>query len=96
MLLKRGFRIKKISHWFFRYTHYSLFQSFRYFFSPKFAKADAGGLKKSESVTTQNRHFYSLVKEFAKMGAGAFAWAGSIIGSFVGHGEVVTVYVKKA
>lgn len=95
LLKKTGFGVLSINHFSWVHNYYSLFESFRFRFSPRFRKAINGGLERSGQSHYPN--FFSLIKrETGKIVAVLFASFMTIFGSVLKRGEQMAVYAKKA
>jgi 2-polyprenyl-3-methyl-5-hydroxy-6-metoxy-1,4-benzoquinol methylase len=96
MLDQNGFNDLTFSNFYWEHSYYSLFNSFRYYFSPRFKKR----LKETKKELSKNDHKVSvknkLVKSIGIVTAHIFAFVFSLVGPVIGRGEVITVYAKKA
>jgi len=93
MLEKAGFESIAITHTYAVQNKYILFQSMRYGKSPKFALKKTGGLKNQASVEEKS---VSL-----KVKIGKYVWMYLVtilskVEEYIGRGEVILVYAKKA
>lgn len=94
LLEKTGFKVLSINHFNWNQNFYSLFESFRFKFSPKFKKTASGGLLKSAELAYPN--FLSLLKRKAgKVFDFVFAWTLAGLGATINKGEILTVYAQK-
>jgi 2-polyprenyl-3-methyl-5-hydroxy-6-metoxy-1,4-benzoquinol methylase len=94
ILKKAGFKIEKIDHWHWAHSYYSIFETMRYAFSPKFKEASRSG---SISVRADQvePNSYSIKNRLAKFIVSFIATALTVIGSSIKKGETITVYAKK-
>lgn len=92
---KTSFKVLAITHSNWDDNFYSLFESFRFKFSPRFKKTTSGGLLKSGGKLDST--FLSLFKkEIGKIFDFVFAWTLALTGAVLKKGEVFTVYAQKA
>ena len=96
LLKDTGFEVDKISHAYWAQNYYSLFQSFRFNFSPKFKKKEQGGLASGSLKEAKKPSPFSIKKEFWKLLAKILAVIIAAIEPIVGRGEIMTVYAKKS
>lgn len=96
LLLDTGFKVEEISHSYWAHNYYSLYENFRFRFSPRFKKAKGGGLAKGSPGNLSKPAGFSLIKEIGKVVGAVLAFTGSIVEPVIGKGEVITVYAKKA
>lgn len=94
MLNKSGFKIEKVDHWYWSHSYYSIFETIRYTFSPKFKRASGSGIM-SFSADQVEPNKFSIKNQLSKYAASIFAIILSIIGSSIRKGEVITVYASK-
>lgn len=91
MLKRSGFEVTKIDHSYFVHNYYTLFESFRLLFSPRFRQKSTGGL-----AVKEYKKRFSIALEIGKIIGRIFALSLSYIGSTLRHGEIITAYAKKA
>lgn len=96
ILVDCGFRIDEINHTYWAHNYYSLFENIRFRFSPRFEKAEKGGLTKGKLRDFNKPSKLSISKEVGKSTAKVLATLGCIIEPLIKRGEVITVYAKKA
>ena len=96
LLVDEGFEILKISHKNWEHNFYSLFQSFRLKFSPKFAKSNAGGLLIGSVEDVRKKSSFSLIKEFAKIFAFIFASLIAVLEQISNTGDTIAIYAQRA
>lgn len=90
MLKKNGFTVVYIDYWDWAHNFYTVFESFRYKLSPRFAKKSSGGLIKAR----YEKKIYPR-KELGKIIIKIASLIIVIIGSFLKRSEVITVYAIK-
>lgn len=90
MLRSCSFRIIAVYHNYWVHNFYSLFESFRFFFSPRSVKRESDGL----ANRNLGKHF-SLLKAIGKISGVIFAATIAFIGGLIRRGEVITVYAEK-
>lgn len=91
---KTGFRILSINHFNWIHNYYSLFESFRFKFSPRFRKDNQGGLREAASLPDLSLLSF-LIKEAGKMVDIVFASMMAILGAVLKKGEQIAVYGEK-
>lgn len=94
MMMDAGFRINKVSHWYFHHGYYGIFESLRYKMSPKFSKNEGGGIL--EQTKHYNKSKKLLVKKkLGKIGASVVSYIIPAMGALIRKGETITIYAKK-
>lgn len=88
-LEKTGFSITEIKHSYWVHNYYSLFESFRFFFSPRFRTKNYSG--NSSNIYKKNYP----IKEIGKVFGRIFAFTFSLIEPFFKKGETIIVYAQK-
>lgn len=96
LLRETGFAIDDLSHSYWAHNYYSLFENFRFKFSPRFKKENEGGLAAGKMEDLLKPSEFSIIKELGKVAGKVIAGIGSIIEPIIGRGEVITVYAEKA
>lgn len=91
ILDRLGFAVVSVNHDYHVHNEYSLFESFRFLFSPRFKKRRGGGLVHRAA----EKQKFSAVTQAGKIAGRIFAFTIARIGSLLGHGDVITVYAKK-
>jgi SAM-dependent methyltransferase len=91
LLRKCGFKVLEIKHGYWTHNFYTLFESFRFMFSPRFRKSPKGGLAKPQKY---NKACNIIVKA-GKIAGGIFAFSLSLVEPLIKRGEVMTVYAQK-
>lgn len=90
MLKKSGFKVKDTKYGYFKHNYNTIFESIRLMKSPRFKKAEKGGVKES------GKHIaFSLKKEVFKRVAMAVAFTLAIVGQVTQRSEVITVIAYK-
>lgn len=95
MIIDAGFRINKISHWYFHHGYYGIFESLRYKMSPKFSKNEGGGiLQKTKNINKSKKLL--VKKKLGKIGVSIVSYVIPAVGAVIRKGETITIYAKKA
>ncbi len=95
LLKKTGFEVLSINHFNWIHNYYSLFESFRFKFSPRFKKDVNGGLLRTKPSRKIN-FIPWLIKQIGKIADFVFAAVLAILGAVLGRGEQIAVYGKKS
>lgn len=90
MLHKAGFEKLGSNHWYWVHNYYSIFESFRYNISPRFALKKEGGL-----ANIRYKKKFSLKKEVGKIFFSFLSGIIAVIGSATKKSEVFTIYAVK-
>jgi len=83
----------KINHRYHVHNYYSWFESIRHRYSPRFRNQE--NLKETNLKTNFPKQNF-LIWEFLKFMGKVIAHIGCFWGEITNHGEVITVYAKKA
>lgn len=86
------FEVLEVEFWTKKDSLYSIFQSIRYAFSPKFRKLSAGGIASGDPRVKRK---FSLIYEVFKGVASTLTWFIFAIEFLFGQSEVITVYARK-
>lgn len=93
MLRGVGFRVISSDHSFWIHNYYSLFQSFRFLFSPKYKK----GSDKRRDVDSSNKNLRekTITKEVGKIVFSILSYCIAVFEPFIKKGEVMIIYARK-
>jgi SAM-dependent methyltransferase len=94
MVEHRGFEGQDINHWYWIHNFYSMFESFRHQYSPRFSRSDQRKKGVTKDAQT-NPGPKSLKKEIGKIVFRALAASLALLGSLAGHGEVMCLSAVK-
>ncbi len=94
LLKNTGFRVNLISHFDWQQNYYSLYESFRFKFSPRFKKADNGGL--IVASYRPSLFWTSVIKEVGKIFDIIFSTIIVFMEAFLKRGETITIYAQKS
>jgi ubiquinone/menaquinone biosynthesis C-methylase UbiE len=96
MLSLCGFEVVDVDYWTKKDSLYSIYQSIRYTFSPKFRKSSEGGIASGDPKLARVKREFSLTYEVSKGVASIITALIFVTEYFFGLSEVITVYAKKA
>ncbi|HUD44030.1 MAG TPA: class I SAM-dependent methyltransferase [Patescibacteria group bacterium] len=93
MFIHAGFKNLHVAYNYTTQNKYSLFQSLRYAYSPKFQKKSGGGLMKTDTSIKNGK--INMNVELGKIAGNVFASIGAFIEPALCLGEIIIVYVQK-